>query len=143
MRKNLLRIDSLRTRQNACGHILVGFSFLVLTLLTVKTLAPDLQAETTGLKQAVVSDSMSVSKVAMLNVVPASTQASTPAAPSSLSWNKTANFTEDALVHSGYTYSGRQNGSSKYTDSDALGNRRESSARNDYVYRKTQVERKG
>lgn len=122
MRKSLLKIDSLRTRQNVCGHILVGFSFLVLTFLTVKTLALDLQTEATGLGRAVGSDSMSVSKAAMVNVISTSKQVSAQVSSTSLSWRGTEDFTEDAPVHSGCTYSGRQNGSSNYTVEDNSAN---------------------
>lgn len=115
MRKSLLKIDSLRTRQNDYSHILAGLSFLVLTLLTVKTLGLDIYPEATELRHAIRSGSMSVSNAAMINVIPASKQASAQVSQMSLSWGEKTDQAEDSSTHSGYTYSGWQNGSSNFT----------------------------
>lgn len=117
-----MKIDSLRTHQNVYGHILVGFSFLVLTLLTVKTLGPDICPEATEQRQAIRSGSISVSNAAMINVILASKQVSAQVSSTSLSWGEKTDQVEGASAHSGYTYSGWQNGSSKYTVNDNSAN---------------------
>lgn len=45
MRKYLLKTINLRGHQNVCGYILIGLSFMVLTLLSVKTLAPEIRTD--------------------------------------------------------------------------------------------------
>ena len=68
-----------RARQNAYGCILVGFSFLVLTLLTVRTIVPEINADAASqtASQTVGPYTMSMSNdsVATVNITPTSSQA--------------------------------------------------------------------
>lgn len=42
MKQGFRGLNNLRIRQNVCGYILIGFSFLILTFLTVKVLVPEI-----------------------------------------------------------------------------------------------------
>ena len=79
MRVFHLKTTSLRGRQNVYGYILVSFSFLVLTFLTVKTLDPEIRTEaaTQTASQTVgpYTMSMSASDTASINITPTATQA--------------------------------------------------------------------
>lgn len=79
MRVFHLKTTSLRGRQNVYGYILVGFSFLVLTFLTVKTLAPEIRTEaaTQTASQTVGPYTMSMANdsAATINITPTATQA--------------------------------------------------------------------
>lgn len=73
-----MRLNGSKKYQDICGCILVGFSFFVLTLLTVKTLAPDINtdAATQTASQTIGPYTMSMANdsVATIDITPTSTQ---------------------------------------------------------------------
>ena len=73
------KFSSFRTRQNVYGYILVGFSFMLLTLLTVKIFAPQIEtdAATQTASQTVGPWSLSMANdsAATINITPTASQA--------------------------------------------------------------------
>jgi len=72
------KIAKLRSHQNIFGYILVGFSFLLLTLITVKTFAPEVKSEAANqtASQTVGPYTMSMSNdsVTNISIVPTASQ---------------------------------------------------------------------
>lgn len=72
-------ISNFYTRQSVYGNILVGFSFLALTLLTVKTLAPQIDTDATSQTASQTvgpwSLSMANDSAVTINITPTSSQA--------------------------------------------------------------------
>ena len=73
------KIDKLKVRQKVYGYLLVGFSFLVLTIITVKTLAPeigvDAASQTASQTVGPYTMSMSNDSVATISITPTDSQA--------------------------------------------------------------------
>ena len=74
-----LNLSNFRRRQTVCGYILVGVSFLLLSLLTVKIFAPqvetDAASQTASQTVGPYSLSMANDSVATINITPTASQA--------------------------------------------------------------------
>ena len=75
---NITKFNTSKARQDIYGYILVGFSFLVLTLITVKTFAPEIRSEaanqTASQTLGPYTMSMSNDSVTDISIVPTATQ---------------------------------------------------------------------
>ena len=67
---NITKFNTSKSRQDIYGYILVGFSFLLLTLITVKTFAPEIRSEAANqtASQALGPYTMSMSNDSVTNI---------------------------------------------------------------------------
>ena len=79
MGQKFIKLSNFRRRQTVCGYILVGVSFLLLSLLTVKIFAPqvetDAASQTASQTVGPYSLSMANDSVATINITPTASQA--------------------------------------------------------------------